>query len=124
MLYEVITHDSHHVIAVGTSDDELLEACRNIIKHRGGMVCVHNGDSTTLPLSIAGLMSEDPYPKVYDRLSLLNKKTEKTGAIENPFMYLSFLSLTVIPTLRITPEGVFDCNTFAHVPLFITGNES
>ncbi|WP_245926492.1 adenine deaminase [Methanospirillum lacunae] len=114
-----VAHDSHHVIAAGTSDDEILHACREVIRNRGGMVCVHDGFSTVLPLSCAGLMADEPYTQVYNQLSKLNKLTEKTGAIENPFMYLSFLSLTVIPSLRITPGGVFDCSLFAQVPLFI-----
>jgi len=114
-----VAHDSHHVIAAGTSDEEILQACHEVIRHRGGMVCVHDGVATSLPLSCAGLMSEDPYTRVYEQLTELNEMTEKTGAITNPFMYLSFLSLTVIPALRITPGGVFDCTNFAHVPLFI-----
>jgi adenine deaminase len=119
-----VAHDSHHVIAVGTSDKEILHACGEVIRHRGGMVCVNNGDSTILPLSCAGLMAEEPYPRVYDQLSRLNQKTTMTGAIENPFMYLSFLSLTVIPSLRITPGGVFDCKMFTKVPLFIENSGS
>nr|WP_319540090.1 adenine deaminase [uncultured Methanospirillum sp.] len=119
-----VAHDSHHVIAAGTSDEEILQACREVIRHRGGMVCVHDGVSTTLPLSCAGLMSEDPYSRVFEQLTQLNTMTDMIGAITNPFMYLSFLSLTVIPALRITPGGVFDCKTFAHVPLFIDDGES
>lgn len=119
-----IAHDSHHIIAAGTSDDEILHACREVIRSRGGMVCIHDGVSTVLPLSCAGLMAEEPYTQVYERLTKLNKLTEKTGAIENPFMYLSFLSLTVIPSLRITPGGVFDCSRFAQVSLFIDEIES
>ena len=114
-----VAHDSHHLIAAGTSDSEILSACREIIRRRGGMACVHDGESSVLPLGCAGLMAEAPYEAVYEQMRELTRITERTGVIENPFMYLSFLSLTVIPALRVTPAGVFDCSTFAQVPLFM-----
>lgn len=114
-----IAHDSHHIIAAGTSDTDILTACREVIRNRGGMVCVHDGRTETLPLPCAGLMSDAPWETVHEDLRRLNRLAERTGAIDNPFMYLSFLPLTVIPALRITPSGVFDCHSFAHVPLFL-----
>jgi len=63
-------------------------------------------------------MSTLPYPEVAARLDELHAVTEKMGGIADPFMYLSFLSLTVIPSLRITERGVFDVEEFRDVPLF------
>jgi adenine deaminase len=72
-----------------------------------------------LPLDCGGLMSTLPYPDVVARIKSLHKITEAMGGIDDPFMYLSFLSLTVIPALRITDRGIFDVGTFRDVPLFI-----
>lgn len=118
-----VAHDSHHIIATGTSDDDILTACAEVIKHRGGIACVCDGRTEILPLSCAGLMAEGPYEKVYEQFRSITRMTEMTGAIKNPFMYLSFLSLTVIPSLRVTPGGVFDAHAFAQVPLFVKRDE-
>ncbi|PKL59118.1 MAG: adenine deaminase, partial [Methanomicrobiales archaeon HGW-Methanomicrobiales-4] len=115
-----VAHDGHHLIAVGTSDDEILKVCSEVIRKRGGMACIHDGESMILPLSFAGLMAEAPYEEVYTWLRHLNQLVRLTGSVKNPFMYLSFLSLTVIPALRITPMGVFDGHAFAQVPLFVS----
>ncbi len=117
-----VAHDSHHIIATGTSDQEILTACSEVIKHRGGVACVMNEKIEILPLTCAGLMAESPYEKVYEKFKTVSRMAEMTGAIAHPFMYLSFLSLTVIPALRVTPGGVFDGNIFAQVPLFINQN--
>ncbi|NLZ31178.1 MAG: adenine deaminase, partial [Methanomicrobiales archaeon] len=74
--------------------------------------------TATLPLESAGIMSTLPYEEVVGRLEDLSEHARRLGAIENPFMYLSFLALTVIPEVRITERGVFDVRTFADVPLF------
>ncbi len=113
-----IAHDSHHVIATGADDDSIRAVMRDVIVHRGGMACTDGEILTSLPLPIAGLMSDLPAEKVCGKLGDLKVATERTGAIDDAFMYLSFLSLTVIPEIRITPSGVFDAIRFAHVPLF------
>jgi adenine deaminase len=114
-----VSHDTHNIVAVGTSDPEILWAIDEVIKARGAMVAVRGNTRTILPLGCAGLMSTMPYPQVAARLSDLHKTTRLMGGIENPFMYLSFLALTVIPSLRITDRGVFDVIAFQDVPLFI-----
>jgi adenine deaminase len=63
-------------------------------------------------------MSTLPYPDVVKRLKDLHAATSRIGGIDNPFMYLSFLALTVIPALRVTDRGVFDGVAFRDVPLF------
>lgn len=79
---------------------------------------VSGNDVTALPLECAGLMSALPYDEVVGRLEALKKHARRLGAIDNPFMYLSFLALTVIPELRVTERGVFDVRAFSDVPLF------
>ena len=113
-----IAHDAHNVIAVGTNDDAIHRAIGAVIRMKGGMAAVSGENETTLPLDCGGLMSTLPYPEVADRLNELHAVTKKMGSIDDPFMYLSFLSLTVIPSLRITERGMFDVGKFRDVPLF------
>jgi adenine deaminase len=115
-----VSHDTHNIIAVGTSDPEILWAIDEVIKARGAMVAVRGNTRTILPLDCAGLMSTLPYPQVAARLADLHTTTMLMGGIEDPFMYLSFLALTVIPSLRITDRGLFDGIAFRDVPLFIS----
>ena len=79
-------------------------------------VCGH--ETAGLPLDCGGLMSSLPYQDVAARLADLQALTRKIGGIGDPFMYLSFLALTVIPSLRVTDRGVFDGVAFRDVPLF------
>jgi adenine deaminase len=113
-----VAHDAHNVIAVGTNDEAIRRAIGAVIRLKGGMAAVLGEKETTLPLDCGGLMSTLPYPEVAARLEELHVVTEKMGGIADPFMYLSFLSLTVIPSLRITERGVFDVEEFRDVPLF------
>lgn len=114
-----ISHDSHNIIATGTSDEEIIAAISSVVRHNGAMVARDGKREVCLPLSIAGLMSELPYEEVSQALSELHEMTDACSAINDPFMYLSFLALTVIPEIRVTSQGVFDGLAFTHVPLFI-----
>jgi adenine deaminase len=114
-----VSHDAHNIIAVGTGDPEILWAIDEVIKSRGAMVAVKGNTRTLLPLDCAGLMSTLPYGQVAARLRELRKTTELMEGITDPFMYLSFLALTVIPALRITDRGLVDATAFRDVPLFI-----
>ena len=113
-----IAHDAHNLIAVGTSDDAIIRAIGAVIRMQGGMAAVLRETVTSLPLDCGGLMSTLPYQEVAAQLQELHCITGKMEGIEDPFMYLSFLSLTVIPSLRITERGVFDVGEFKDVPLF------
>ncbi len=86
----------------------------------GGLAVVSGDDITALPLECAGLMSALPYGEVVQRLAALEEHARRLGSVENPpFMYLSFLALTVIPEVRVTERGgVFDVRAFSDVPLF------
>lgn len=115
-----VSHDAHNIIAVGCSDPEILAAMGAVTGAQGGMAAVDAGEVTLLPLDYAGLMSTLPYDNVVARLEKLHAVTRQMGGIADPFMYLSFLALTVVPSLRITDRGVFDCTAFHDVPLFET----
>lgn len=114
-----VSHDSHNIVAVGVDDPDIKRAVDAIIQNEGGMVAVHGDEMVLLPLACAGLMSDLPYEAVCEKISALNTCARKWGSIPEPFMYLSFLALTVIPHLRITDRGLFDVGSFTDVPLFI-----
>ena len=114
-----VAHDAHNLIAAGTSDREILKAIEVVIQMQGGMAAVAGDHEVALSLECGGLMSSLPYTEVADRLHELQSFTRSMGGIDDPFMYLSFLSLTVIPSLRVTDRGVFDAAEFRDVPLFV-----
>ncbi|SDW58753.1 Adenine deaminase [Marinococcus luteus] len=113
-----ISHDSHNIIAAGTSDKDILAAVRHVIQSNGGMAVVQEEKVlASLPLAVAGLMAEKPWEEVYERLSLLNQALDSLGAPQDfdPFLTLSFLALPVIPELKITEKGLFDFRSFSYV---------
>jgi len=118
-----VAHDSHNLVIVGTNDHDILKTVNVIQAMRGGLVVVSDGKVlSSLPLPIAGLMSESAVPQVYLQLEALHRAVRKLGCkIPDPFMALSFLSLPVIPELKITDKGLVDVNQFRFVPLFGEG---
>jgi len=113
-----VSHDAHNIIATGARDEEILAAIDAVIRAHGGMAAVNGPEVTVLPLDCAGLMSTLPAREVVSRLDALREATGKMGGIAEPFMYLSFLALTVIPALRVTDRGLFDGVAFRDVPVF------
>ena len=115
-----VAHDSHNVVIVGTNDQDMLKVVEVIQAMRGGLVAVLDGKVlASLPLPIAGLMSGAPVARVNYQLEALHGATKTLGCkIPDPFMTLSFLSLPVIPELKITDKGLVDVNQFKFVPLF------
>ena len=114
-----VSHDSHNIIAVGTSDAELAAAVNAVIDARGGISVAHGEKTDVLPLPIAGLMSAADGQQVaadYSRLDRLAKDLGST--LSAPFMTLSFMALTVIPELKLGPEGLFDVCKFNYVDQF------
>ena len=111
-----IAHDSHNIIAVGTSDEEICAAVNHLIAAKGG-ICVADGENVTkLPLEIGGLMTETPMEQVNEMLENAKSAAYALGVNPqiDPFMSLSFLSLPVIPALKILTNGVFDVTTFSY----------
>ena len=106
-----VAHDSHNIITVGCNDDDIAVAVNAIKDSKGGIAVVENGKiKALLELSIAGLMSDEPLTTVNEKLENAKSSAYELGADKSidPFMTLSFLSLPVIPSLRITTKGVFD----------------
>ncbi len=105
-----IAHDSHNIISVGTNDRDMVIAINRIIAMKGGLVIVRDGRVLgELSLPIAGLMSDKSAESVADGLDKLEKIARRLGVkTEHPFITLSFLSLPVIPELRVTDLGVVD----------------
>lgn len=115
-----VAHDSHNIVAVGVSDEAMKAAIDHITKTGGGIAVV---DSTgkvlhDLALPIAGLLSDKPYEEVeIDLAGLLNAFNQISRAKGfDPFLTLSFLTLPVIPELKLTDQGLFDFATFQIIP--------
>ncbi len=108
-----IAHDSHNIIAVGCSDKDLCAAINNIIEHKGGLSVHTSNRSNILPLPIAGIMSDKPATEVAKQyMSLCQMSRDMGGKVESPFMTLSFLSLVVIPEIKIGEKGLFSYSLF------------
>lgn len=110
-----VAHDSHNIITVGCNDDDIAVAVNAIKDSKGGIVVVENGKiKALLELPIAGLMSDEPLTTVNEKLENAKLSAYELGADKSidPFMTLSFLSLPVIPSLRITTKGVFDAENW------------
>jgi len=118
-----VAHDSHNVVGVGADLQDLSAAVREVARHGGGMMAVSGKKRAFLPLPCCGLMYPGTAEDVRSRLHELRDATRAMGALDQPFMYLSFLTLTVIPSLRLTVNGLFDSEAFSPVPLF-TGEGS
>ena len=110
-----VAHDSHNIITVGCNDDDIAVAVNAIKDSNGGIAVVENGKiKALLELPIAGLMSDEPLTTVNEKLENAKLSAYELGADKSidPFMTLSFLSLPVIPSLRITTKGVFDAENW------------
>jgi adenine deaminase len=115
-----VSHDSHNVIVVGVDDESMLRAVDSLISMGGGWVAVDGKMLASLPLPIAGLLSERCVEDVVEGAEDVISASHSLGSqVEDPFMTLSFLALPVIPELRITDRGLVDVREFRHVPLFL-----
>ena len=106
-----ISHDSHNIIVVGVNEEDMAAAVNRVVELGGGIVVMDDGKVLgELQLQIAGIMSEAPLIEVNEALENAKEQAFKLGVSRgvDPFMTLSFMALTVIPTLRLTTRGVFD----------------
>jgi len=118
---ESIAHDSHNIIAIGTRDIEIVHAINTLIDLKGGIVAVNNGESRFVKLEVAGLMSNKTGEELIQDYSKLSEFTSKLRSdFKSPFMTLAFMSLLVIPKLKLSDKGLFDVNEFKVVDLFET----
>lgn len=115
-----VAHDSHNLIVIGTNDYDMYMAAVALIKCQGGKVVVKDGEILAkLPLPIAGLMSDESFNFVVNSCEELNKAAHSIGCtLDDPFMTLGFLSLPVIPELKITDKGVFDTEILNFINIF------
>ena len=109
-----IAHDSHNIVAVGTSDEDILAAVKALEEMQGGLVVCNKGKPIArLPLPICGLLSPDPAEKVSSQFEALEKMAATLGRLPPaPFALLSFIALPVIPELRLTDLGIVDVLQF------------
>lgn len=122
-----VAHDSHNIVAVGTSDEEICMAVNLIIKNKGGICAVEKGGvKEVLPLPIAGLMSDKSFDVVAKKYTKIDTLAKKFGSkLHAPFMTLSFMALLVIPEIKLSDRGLFDGTMFQFTDLrsFIAPDE-
>ncbi len=109
-----VAHDSHNIVAIGTTDESLCRAINLVIKESGGVSCVDEEKSLVLGLPIAGLMSADDGYAVAKAYTEIDAMAKSLGSkLQAPFMTLSFMALLVIPHLKLSDKGLFDGDQFS-----------
>lgn len=113
-----IAHDSHNIICVGTSDEEMCAAVNAIIENRGGISVASKSKTSVLPLPVGGIMSNGEGNQIASEYVKIDKFAKQLGTtLQAPFMTLSFMALLVIPSLKLSDKGLFDGNTFSFTNL-------
>lgn len=120
-LGSTVAHDAHNVVVVGTNDADILGAIRELEKLQGGQVAVADGVvNAELGLPVAGLVSDQPLDEVIRRIDGLNSAAHALGCdLAAAFMTLSFLSLSPIPELKLTDQGLIDAVNLRQTGLFV-----
>lgn len=116
-----VAHDSHNMVIIGTNDADMYFAAVELVKSQGGKIVVENGQKLAhLPLPVAGLMSDQKLEVVIEKCISLEESSKQIGCIlDDPFMNMAFLSLPVIPEIKITDKGLIDVNKFEITSLFV-----
>lgn len=109
-----VAHDSHNIVVVGTTDEEMCRAVNLLIENSGGLSAVGTGIEKVLPLPVAGLMSNEDGYQVAEAYTQLDQFVKHTlgSTLSAPFMTLSFMALLVIPHLKLSDKGLFDGDQF------------
>jgi len=120
-LGSTVAHDAHNVVVVGTNDADIARAIEELVRMQGGQVAISNGKvRAELALPIAGLVSDRPLKEVIERIAALNAAARAMGCeLDAAFMTLSFLSLSPIPELKLTDQGLIDAVHMRPVNLFV-----
>lgn len=114
-----VAHDSHNIIAVGVTDEDICRAVNLLIQNQGGLCVIDGTEESVLPLPIAGLISPQDGVSVSKQYSLLDKKVKSLGStLRAPYMTLSFMALLVIPEFKMSDLGLFDAVHFRFAKLF------
>lgn len=114
-----VAHDAHNLVIAGANDADIVRAAHVLAEMGGGFACVVDGEvRASVPLPIAGLVSPLPAYELVEQLRALDAAAAELGCpLEHPCMTLSFLSLSVIPSLKLTDQGLVDVETFTLLPL-------
>lgn len=114
-----VAHDAHNLVIVGANDEDILQAAQVLENIGGGFACVVEGKvQASVPLSLGGLVSPLPVAELAQQLVALDAAAAELGCtLEHPCMTLSFLSLSVIPSLKLTDQGLIDVEHFVLLPL-------
>lgn len=115
-----VAHDAHNIVVIGAEDGDMLAAIDEVVRMEGGQVVVAGGEVlSSVPLPVAGLMSDQPLEEVRDQVEALTQAAYSLGCVlPAPLMTMSFLALEVIPELKLTDQGLVDVTQFDFVPLF------
>jgi len=119
-LASTVAHDAHNLVVVGVNDEDIIAAIRVLEEMRGGQVAVADGEiKAALGVPIAGLVSDQPLEVVIEKIAALNAAAKSLGStLAAPFMSLSFLSLSPIPALKLTDQGLVDAVNMKLTSLF------
>ena len=115
-----VAHDSHNIIVIGYNSQMMADAVNQVIDDKGGISVVSEDFSYSLPLPIAGLMSNEDVSKVAEKLGILHNMVKALGCqVEAPFMTMAFMALLVIPSIKISDKGLFDGDNFEFMDVII-----
>ncbi|KJD36304.1 adenine deaminase [Tamlana sedimentorum] len=113
-----VGHDSHNIIAVGTTDEAICKAVNLIIENKGGICAVSNAESKIVPLPVAGIISDQDGETIGKQYAELDKMAKALGSnLHAPYMTLSFMALLVIPSLKLSDKGLFNGKAFKFTDL-------
>lgn len=111
-----VAHDSHNIVVVGTNSEDMANAVNCLIDNEGGFAIVDCDFEDSLALPIAGLMTNEDSHEVAEKLEKLHKTAADFGCkLDSPFMTMSFMALLVIPAIKISDKGLFDCINFEFI---------
>lgn len=111
-----VAHDSHNIVVVGTNSEDMAKAVNCLIDNEGGFAIVDGDFEDSLALPIAGLMTNEDSYEVAEKLENLQKTAADFGCkLDSPFMTMSFMALLVIPAIKISDKGLFDCINFEFI---------
>jgi len=118
-----VAHDAHNIVVIGTHDVDMLADIDEVVRMGGGQAAVAGGEVlASVPLPVAGLMSDQPLEEVRDQVETLTQAAHSLGCVlPDPLMTMSFLALEVIPELKLTDQGLVDVTEFDFVSLFGAG---
>ncbi len=115
-----VAHDSHNILAIGTSDEEIVKAINKLVELKGGLVVSNNDKTDYIQLEVAGLMTSSNGQEIAEKYLKLNKIAKELGTdFKAPFMTLAFMALLVIPEIKLSDKGLFDGNKFEFINLIV-----